>query len=52
VKRYFGRNVEDPLLYHLTINTDVVSYDEATRIIGDAVLHRREYAPKTPESPD
>ena len=42
VKRYFGRNIEDPLLYHLSINTDLVSYDEATRIIGDAVLRRRQ----------
>jgi cytidylate kinase len=40
LKKYFGRDIEDPLLYHMTINTDLVAYDEAARIIGDAVLRR------------
>ena len=40
LKRYFHQEIEDPLLYHLVINTDRVSYEEATRIIGDAVLQK------------
>ncbi len=38
LKKYFGEDVSDPLLYHLTINTDLVSYQEAAVMIGDAVL--------------
>ena len=37
-KKYFGADIEDPLLYHMIINTGLVSYDDAARIIGDAVL--------------
>jgi cytidylate kinase len=40
LKRDFKTNLEDPMLYHLVINTDLVSYDEAARIIADAVLKR------------
>jgi cytidylate kinase len=38
VKKYFGKDIDDPLLYHLVINTDLVSFDEAARVISDAVL--------------
>jgi cytidylate kinase len=37
-KQYFNASIDNPLLYHLIINTGQVSYDEAARIIGDAVL--------------
>jgi cytidylate kinase len=40
VKRHFHQNIDDPLLYHLIINTDRLSQEEATRLIGDAVLHK------------
>lgn len=39
LKKYFNADISDPLLYHLTINTDLVGYDEAARLIGEAVLH-------------
>ena len=39
-KRYFNKNDNDPLLYHLVINTGLVSLDDAARIIGDVVLQR------------
>lgn len=43
-KRYlkdnFDADVDDPLLYHLIINTDLVRYDEAARVIGDEVIAR------------
>jgi len=38
MKDYFNRDIEDPLLYHLTINTDDVSYESAARLIGEAVI--------------
>jgi cytidylate kinase len=41
LKKYFHADVNDPLLYHLTINTGLVSYDDAAEQIGDAVLKLR-----------
>lgn len=38
LKTYFHADINDPLLYHLTINTGLVSYNDAAKIIGDAVL--------------
>jgi len=40
LKRYFNTDLNEPLLYHLVINTDLISYDEAARIIADAMLER------------
>lgn len=42
LKKYFNCDIEDPLLYHLVINTDLVPYDEAARLIAEAV----QYQPK------
>jgi cytidylate kinase len=36
-KKYFGADINDPLLYHLVINTGLVSHDEAVEMIADAV---------------
>ena len=38
-KKFFKADIEDPLLYHMIVNTGLVSYDDAARIIGDALLH-------------
>ncbi|MGE9295996.1 MAG: AAA family ATPase [Puniceicoccales bacterium] len=39
----FGRNIEDPELYHLVINTDDLSDAEVARLIGEAATrHTRE----------
>jgi cytidylate kinase len=38
LKKYFKRDADDPLLYHVTINTDRMSYDQAARIIAGIVL--------------
>jgi cytidylate kinase len=38
LKRYFNADINDPLLYHLVINTGLVSYDDAAKWIGGAVL--------------
>lgn len=39
LKKYFDADIDDPLLYHLVINTGAVSCEQAVRIIGDAVLN-------------
>jgi cytidylate kinase len=38
LKKYFGKNIDDALLYDLIINTDHVDYEKAARLIADAVL--------------
>ena len=38
LKKYFGRDIDDPLLYHLVINTDLVGYENAAALIGNTVL--------------
>jgi cytidylate kinase len=40
LKKYFETDVDDPLLYHLMINTDRISHETAARLIADAVLSR------------
>ncbi len=42
LKKYFKKDIDDPLLYHLVINTDLVPYDKAARIIADAMGQREE----------
>jgi cytidylate kinase len=39
LKKYFNADINDPLLYHLTINTGLVGYEAAAKLIGDAVLN-------------
>jgi cytidylate kinase len=41
LKKYFHQDIEDPLLYHLVINTDLVPYEQAAELIGQAVLQRQ-----------
>ena len=38
LKTYFHADINDPLQYHLVINTSLVGYDHAAQLIGDAVL--------------
>jgi len=38
LKKNFKADITDPLLYHLQINTDLIPYDEAARIIADTML--------------
>jgi cytidylate kinase len=37
VAGYFEKRIDDPLQYHLTINTGFVSFETAARLIADAV---------------
>jgi cytidylate kinase len=41
LKRYFGKIIDDPLLYHLVINTDWVTLRQAASMVGDLALNRR-----------
>ena len=41
MKKYYGADIDDPLLYDLVINTDRVSYEEAGRLIAEAMTTRR-----------
>ena len=45
IKEYFGKDVDDPLLYHLVINTDWVALETAARMVAAVVL---EYAASPP----
>ncbi len=41
LKRYYRKDINDPLLYHLVINTELMGYERAARLIGDVVLEKR-----------
>jgi cytidylate kinase len=51
VKKYYGEDLEDPLLYHLVINTDLVPYVEAARMIAQAVAGHPDAPGTGAESP-
>ncbi len=40
LRKYFDENIDDPLLYHMVINTDRVSHARAARAIGQLVSGR------------
>jgi len=48
VKDHFEQDIEDPLLYHVMVNTDFVPLDEATRLVGDLVVEKRARMEKAP----
>lgn len=37
-KSHFGREIEDPELYHLVINTDILAEEEIVKVIAQAAL--------------
>ncbi len=39
LKKNFKTDIEDPLIYHLVINTGRFSEDEVARIVGEAILN-------------
>ena len=41
LKKYFNANINDASLYHMVINTGLVGYDNAAKLIGDAMLNLR-----------
>lgn len=40
-KRYFAASLDDPLLYHLVINTGLVSFKQAAELIVSAAAPLR-----------
>ncbi len=40
VMNYFHKDINDPLLYHLIINTHMISDEEAAEVIGKSVMKR------------
>jgi hypothetical protein len=40
IRTHFERDIDDPFLYHLVLNTGMLSIDDAARIIADLVLQR------------
>ncbi len=38
--KYFHKNVDDPLLYHSVINTNLLSFEEIAEMIGHCVIKR------------
>lgn len=39
LREYFGRDIDDPQLYHLIVNTDRIGYGDAAKLIGDTVIN-------------
>jgi cytidylate kinase len=39
--QHFEKNIANPLLYHIVINTDSISHDEAAMMIGELALKRK-----------
>lgn len=40
LSKYFNARIDDPLLYHLIINTGLVSFEDAAKMIAEAMAHR------------
>jgi cytidylate kinase len=38
IKDNFDQDMDNPLLYHVVINTDLVQYNEAARMIGNEII--------------
>ena len=51
LKEHFRENIDDPLSYDLTVNTDRLSCDDAALLIGQAALIRRDALGKTAPCP-
>ncbi len=51
LKKYFEKEIDDPLLYHMVVNTDLLSHAEVARIIAEAAIRTTPVAPMSPSSP-
>ncbi len=40
LRRYLHADIDDPALYHLTLNTDWLTFEEAAELLGRAVLRK------------
>ncbi|MCU0771920.1 MAG: cytidylate kinase-like family protein [Verrucomicrobia bacterium] len=48
LKDHYQKEIDDPLLYDLVLNTDRLRYEDAARLIGEAVIHRFRLTQRTP----
>lgn len=48
LKRYFAEDIDNPLLYHLVINTDLTGFDGAAAIIAHAMEKRAIWLQENP----
>lgn len=39
IKSYFRKNIEDPLLYHMTLNTGYLGHETAAKVIAESVIN-------------
>ena len=37
LRTYFNKDINDPLLYHMVVNTDLMPPEQVARMIGEAV---------------
>ena len=47
LKKYFDEDLDDPLLYNLVLNTDLLPHAAAAQIIGNAALSRMQQNART-----
>lgn len=40
LKTYFNKDIDNPTIYHMVLNTSMLSTDEAVDIIGTTVMHK------------
>ncbi|MEN8194795.1 MAG: cytidylate kinase-like family protein, partial [Bacteroidota bacterium] len=40
IKKHYHKNIDDPLLYHLTVNTHLLTFDDVAELIGNLVIKR------------
>jgi hypothetical protein len=40
IHKYFHKNIEDPLLYHLVINTSFLKFEEIAEMIGQCIIRK------------
>lgn len=49
IKKYFDKDIDDPLLYDVVLNTDYFSYEDAARTISHAVIRMENLMDMTTE---
>lgn len=49
LKHYFNEDANNPLLYHLVINTDLIDPEEAAVYVGDIIIKRFNLTPEKPQ---
>ena len=40
IKSYFGKNIQDPLLFHMTLNTGYLGHETSAQVIAESVISK------------